>query len=50
MKRYFAILLALLLAACLAVTAFATGEQLSHVIDRAGLFTDEQRQALEQRA
>lgn len=50
MKRYFAILLALLLAACLAVTAFATGEQMSHVIDRAGLFTDEQRQALEQRA
>lgn len=49
-KRLFAILLALLLAACLTVTAFATGEQLSHVIDQAGLFTDEQRQALEQRA
>lgn len=49
-KRLFAILLALLLAACLTVTVFAAEGQQAHVIDQAGLFTDEQRQALEQRA
>lgn len=40
--------MALLLAACFTVTAFAT--QSDYVIDEAGLFTDAQRQALEQRA
>lgn len=42
-KRLFAILLALLLAACLTVTVFAAEGQQAHVIDQAGLFTDEQR-------
>ncbi len=41
-------MLALLLSACFAVTAFAAPTD--HVTDEAGLFTDEQRQALEQRA
>lgn len=41
-------MLALLLTACFAVTAFAAPTD--HVTDEAGLFTDEQRQALEQRA
>lgn len=49
-RRFLGILLALLLASCLTVTAFASDAQLSHVTDQAGLFTDEQCQALEQRA
>lgn len=47
-RRFFSLMLALLLSACFAVTAFAAPTD--HVTDEAGLFTDEQRQALEQRA
>ena len=49
-KRFLGILLALLLAVGLAVTAFATEAQLDYVTDEAGLFTEAQREALEQRA
>lgn len=49
-RRFVAILLSLLLSSCLVVTAFATQAKLSHVTDEAGLFTDSQRDALEQRA
>lgn len=49
-RRFLGILLAVLLAASLAVTAFATEAQLDYVTDEAGLFTEAQREALEQRA
>ena len=49
-RHFSAIFLALLMAVCLAATAFASDVQLSHVTDQAGLFTDTQREALEQRA
>ena len=49
-KRYLGILLAVLLAAGLAVTASATEAQLNYVTDEAGLFTEAQREELEQRA
>lgn len=49
-RRFLGILLAVLLAASLAVTAFATEAQLDYVTDEAGLFTDAQRETLEQRA
>lgn len=49
-RRFLGILLAVLLAAGLAVTAFATEAQLDYVTDEAGLFTEAQREALEQRA
>ena len=44
------LLTAVLLVACLAVSAFATEAQLDYVTDEAGLFTDEQWQTLERRA
>lgn len=50
-KRYAAcVMLAVLLAVCLAVPAFATQAQLNYVTDEAGLFTDAQRTALENSA
>ena len=49
-KRFLGILLAVLLAAGLAVTASATEAQLNYVTDEAGLFTEAQCEALEQRA
>ena len=49
-RRFVCFLLTMLLASCLVLTAFATEAKLDHVTDEAGLFTDEQRQALEQRA
>lgn len=49
-RRFLGLLTAVLLALCMLVTVFAADAQLSHVTDRAGLFTDSQRQALEQRA
>lgn len=49
-RALFSLLLAVLLLGCLSVPAFATQAKLSHVTDYAGLFTDAQRQALEQRA
>lgn len=49
-KRFLSILLVFLLTACLTVTAFASQAKLDHVTDLARLFTDEQRQDLEERA
>lgn len=49
-RRFLSFITVLLLTLCLTVTAFATEAQLNYVTDEAGLFTDEQRQALEQRA
>lgn len=44
------IILVVLLVVCLAAPAFATQAQLNYVTDEAGLFTDSQRAALEDRA
>ena len=49
-KRFLGFLMVVLLLSCFVVSAFATEAQLDHVTDEAGLFTDEERQALEQRA
>lgn len=49
-RRFLGLVTALLLIACLTVTAFATEAKLGYVTDNAGLFSDAQREALEQRA
>ena len=49
-RRFLFLVTAVLLLACFAVSAFATEAQLDYVTDEAGLFTDEQWQALERRA
>ena len=49
-RRFLSFITALLLIACLTVTAFATEAKLGYVTDNAGLFSDAQRAALEQRA
>ena len=47
LKRFLGLLLAVLLAAALAVTASAPESQLNYVTDEAGLFTEDQREELE---
>ena len=49
-RRFLGFVMVVLLLSCFAVSAFATEAQLNYVTDEAGLFTDEERQALEQRA
>lgn len=49
-RAFLSVLLAMLLLGCFAVSAFATEAQLNYVTDEAGLFTDAQWEALEQRA
>lgn len=49
-RRFLGLITALLLIACLSATAFATEAKLGYVTDEAGLFSDTQRTALEQRA
>ena len=49
-RRFLSFITALLLIACLTVSAFATEAKLDYVTDNAGLFSDAQRAALEQRA
>ena len=49
-RRFLSFITALLLITCLTVTAFATEAKLDYVTDIAGLFSDAQRTALEQRA
>ena len=47
-RRLCGLILVVLLSACFVISAFATEARLDYVTDDAGLFTDEQRQALEQ--